>query len=182
LKQQNFAGALFGLGFLLALAGRSEAQSHGTFRAMPEPANSRRGVATAPRQPTVVVVPSSSVVNPVFPRQPIAFTWIPAILMSDGTVMADFGMGYEQVTRSCNNTVVVQSQQSTVFSSEPRVVAGNGVVLSPGPTYTQPVPNQPTASQLNLPSAQSRFPVLTSASQASCFSRDPGGRIFVVRQ
>ena len=171
-----------GLGFALALAGRAEAQSKGTFRATPEPANSRRGVATVAKQPTIVVVPSSSVVNPVFVRQPVAFIWIPAILMSDGTVVADFGMGYEPVTRSCDNTVIVGSQQSTVFSNEMRVVAGNGVVLSQGPTYTQPVPNQQTASQQNLPSAQSRFSVLTAASQTSCFSRDQNGRVFVVRQ
>ena len=100
---------------------------------------------------------------------------IPAILMSDGTVLADFGFGYEPVTRACGNAVVM---------STPQVFAGNGVVLSPGSTtvtYTQPVPNQATPSQQNLPSAQSRYPILTAVSQSACFTRDAQGRFFVAR-
>jgi hypothetical protein len=68
--------------------------------------------------------------------------------------------------------------------STPTVFAGNGVILSRGTTtvtYTQPVPNQMTPSQQNLPSAQSRFPILTAASQTACFTRDAQGRFFVAR-
>jgi hypothetical protein len=169
---------------LLALtADHAAAQSRaGTFRASPPPSGSRRATEAQRPQPQVVVVPSSpgtgfgGVTNqPVFPRQPVAFTLIPAILMSDGTVMADFGFGFEPVTRACGNAVVM---------STPTVFAGNGVILSRGTTtvtYTQPVPNQITPSQQNLPSAQSRFPILTAASQTACFTRDAQGRFFVAR-
>ena len=164
--------ALLSLGVALSPVG---AQSRTVFRADPAQPNSQRGVQVQ-RQPTVVVVPQPFVSSLVFPRQPVAFITIPAILLSDGTVLADFGLGYAPVTRACNSQVVVLS------GSQPRVIAGNGVVLSGAPTYTQPVPNQATASQQMLPSNQSRYPILTSASQTSCFSRDGGGSVFVVRQ
>lgn len=159
-------------GLVLALGGSLGAQSNGTWRISPE-SNSRRGIETPPKQSQVVVVPSLEFGGAVFPRQPIAFVMIPAILMSDGTVLANFGMGYEPVTRSCGGTVVVTT---------PQVVASNGRVLNQRPTYMQPAPNQATASQQNLPSAQRSFPILTAASQTACFSSDPSGRFFVVRQ
>ena len=187
LKNPTIHGAFFGVALMLALtAGQAAAQSKaGTFRASPPPSGSRRATEAPRPQPTIVVVPSSSgagiggfggVINQsVFPRQPVAFTLIPAILMSDGTVLADFGFGFEPVTRACGNAVVM---------STPTVFAGNGVILSRGTTtvtYTQPVPNQMTPSQQNLPSAQSRFPILTAASQTACFTRDAQGRFFVAR-
>jgi hypothetical protein len=184
LKKPTIRGTLFGVVTLLALtAGEAASQSRaGTFRASPPPSGSRRATETPHPQPNVVVVPSSGgqfgggvITQSVFPRQPVAFTLIPAILMSDGTVLADFGFGYESVTRACGNAVVM---------STPTVFAGNGVILSRGTTtvtYTQPVPNQATPSQQNLPSAQSRYPILTAASQTACFARDAQGRFFVAR-
>jgi hypothetical protein len=99
---------------------------------------------------------------------------IPAIVLSDGTVVANFGFGFEPVFRSCGGVVVV---------GEPRVVAGNGVILSAGtPTYTQPVPNQATASQQLLSSNQSiNAANLSAAAQSACFGRDGAGRIVVFR-
>jgi len=175
---------LLGVAMLLVLdAGQAGAQSRaGTFKASPPPSGSRRATETQRPQPQVIVVPSSGgqfgagvITQSVFPRQPVAFTLIPAILLSDGTVLADFGFGYEPVTRACGNAVVM---------STPTVFAGNGVILSQGTTtvtYTQPVPNQATPSQQNLPSAQSRYPILTAASQTACFTRDAQGRFFVAR-
>jgi hypothetical protein len=166
---------------LVLNVGQAAAQSRaGTFRASPPPSGSRRATEAQRPQPQVILVPSSSGLGggtrqSVFPLQPVAFTLIPAILLSDGTVLADFGFGYEPVTRACGNTVVM---------STPTVFAGNGVILSRGTTtvtYTQPVPNQVTPSQQNLPSAQSRFPILTAASQTACFTRDAQGRFFVAR-
>ena len=161
-----------GLGLVIGLATAAQAQTNGTWRVSPEP-NTRRGVETPPPQPTVVVVPA----QPGFPQvapQPVTYFVLPAILLSDGTILANFGMGYEPVTRSCGSYFVVSNQQ--------RVVAGNGKVLSQGPTYTQPVPNQQTASQQNLPSAQNRYPILTAASQLSCWSMDANGRPYVLRR
>ena len=133
-------------------------------------------IARDPQPAVVFVTPSSTVFSrSVFPRQPIAFTLIPAIILSDGTVVANFGFGFEPVFRSCGGAVVV---------GEPRVIAGNGVILSPGTptTYTQPVPNQMTPSQQLLPSAQSTNAAnLSLAAQSACFSRDAAGRIVVFR-
>jgi len=181
LKASTIAKACLGLVLSAPVAGVAAAQSKPTtFRAQP-PASGRRIATETPRpQVTIVAVPFSPGFNQplnqsVFPRQPVAFTLIPAILMSDGTVLADFGFGFEPVTRACGNAVVM---------STPQVIAGNGVVLSRGSstvTFTQPVPNQATPSQLNLPSAQSQFPILTAASQSACFTRDAQGRFFVVR-
>ena len=179
LKQPTILGAVLGVAVLVSLTTtEASAQARaGTFRASPPPASRRATEAPRP-QPTVVVVPQApagSFINRPLFVQPVAFTLIPAIFLSDGTVLADFGFGYEPVTRACGNAVVM---------STPTVFAGNGVVLTPGTTtvtYTQPVPNQQTASQQNLPSAQSRFPILTAASQTACFTRDAQGRFFVVR-
>lgn len=157
----------------LAAAGAAHAQSGGVFRLSPE-LNGTRAVE-ARKQPVVVVVSEQRVRQPhVFPRYPVAATLVPAILMSDGSVFANFGFGYEPVYRSCSGAVVV---------GEPTVVAGNGVVLSQQqrPTYTQPVPNQQTASQQLAQSNLSRPVVVSGAAQASCFSRDGAGRVFVYR-
>jgi hypothetical protein len=75
---------------------------------------------------------------------------------------------------------------STVASRPHRVIASNGVVLhqpSP-PTYTQPVPQQQTSSQLSLPSAASTQPrtvIVSGATHLPCFTRDAAGRVVVFR-
>jgi hypothetical protein len=66
-----------------------------------------------------------------------------------------------------------------VVAGEPRVVAGNGQVLSrpAAPTFTQPVPNQITPSQQM--SSYNRMFGGSDAARASCFTRDARGRVFV---
>jgi hypothetical protein len=159
----------------LTLAARaSEAQIvNGVWQSTPQPAGTA-AVARDP-QPFVVVSPTPTVFSrSVFPRQAVLFTTIPAILLSDGTIVANFGFGFEPVYRACGGAVVV---------GEPRVIAGNGVVLSPGtPTYTQPVPNQATASQQLLSSAQSVSAAgLSTAARSACFSRDAAGGLVIFR-
>jgi hypothetical protein len=53
-----------------------------------------------------------------YPAYPVAMTYVPAILMSDGTVWADFGSGYVRVVRSCR---------------EPRVIDARGMPKSRAP-------------------------------------------------
>lgn len=154
---------------LASVAPEVGAQATGTWRVSPEP--NRRAFETPPK-PREPEFGSSPKADPaVFRRQPLAFVMIPAILMSDGTVLANFGMGYEPVTRSCGGAVVVGSQ--------PTVVGSNGRTLSrPSPTTpgrTRPLSVVPQQSQ-------ARFPILTAASQASCFTTDGAGHFFVVRQ
>lgn len=180
LKMLKICGTL--LGFMLALALWSSAadaqQVNGVWTITPQTSPANQGIARDP-QPTVFFVTPSSGFNTglhsrtVFPRHPIAFTMIPAIIMSDGTVVADFGFGFEPVVRSCSGIVVV---------GQPRVMASNGVVLSQGtPSYTQPVPAQVTPSQQILPSAQGRNGIVSAVAQTACFSRDATGRVVVFR-
>jgi len=148
-------------------------QSGGVWRLSPEP-NGTRAVE-ARKEPTVVVVSEPRIPQRhVFPRFPVLVTLVPAILMSDGSVFANFGFGYEPVYRSCSGAVVV---------GQPTVVASNGVVLSQPqrPTYTQPVPNQQTASQQFARANLAGTAVVSDAAQSSCFNRDASGRVFVYR-
>lgn len=110
--------------------------------------------------------------NPYYPAP--THVLVPAVITADGRIFANFGGGYEPVYRSCYSNAVVVGQ--------PAVIGANGVVLSPAqpPTYTQPVPNQQTASQQLLPSNQHNRVVVSNATQA-CYSRDPYGRVLVYR-
>ena len=101
---------------------------------------------------------------------------IPAVVLNDGSIFADFGYGYERVFRSCSSNAVVR--QPVVGS--PVVIGSNGVVLSAVPTYTQPVPNQQTSSQQMAARVTEQQPASVRA-QTACFNRDGAGRVFVVR-
>jgi len=117
--------------------------------------------------------PAPAVVsNPIVISQPVAVSLMPVVLMSDGTIFANFGFGFERVARACSSTLVV---------GQPTVVASNGVVLSQPkqPTYTQPVPNQQTASQTVVNGSQQT--TLSVPAQRACFNRDVSGRVFVYR-
>lgn len=168
-------GTMLAAALLLPAAGLHAQNDGARWTLTPRSGSSSRvGVAAQPAQP-VAIVPSPTT---FFPAQPVVFTLLPAIVLSDGTVLADFGFGFEPVQRFCGQQVVV--------SGQPQVIGSNGVVLRGGNGDGRlgdlpPVPNQPTQSQLNLPSNQSRFPILTAASQTACWTRDGTGRFFVVR-
>lgn len=73
----------------------------------------------------------------------------------------------------------------TSFPVASRVIASNGVVLSTSepPTYTQPVPNQVTASQQMLPSVRAasrnnRTVLVSGVTRAACYGRDAAGRVY----
>ncbi|HJQ21268.1 MAG TPA: hypothetical protein VJ867_13050 [Gemmatimonadaceae bacterium] len=95
--------------------------------------------------------------GPTYVAYPVAYTYIPAVLLSDGTVLANFGMGFEVVQRFCGSTYV---------SNSPLIVSPNGQPVMSGDL--PPAPNQATQSAQNLPSNQ-RFPVRTGVSQTSCY-------------
>lgn len=142
----------------MGLACGAEGQSNvGVFR---PPAQNGRGTV---RQP----FPSAdqpAINGPSYPVYPIAFTLLPAIVMSDGTVYANFGFGYEPVSRACGRS---------------RVLDGRG--MSTSQRYPQPAPAQRTASEQNLPSAQARRAAAARAAQGACYARDGYGRLVVVR-
>lgn len=182
LKKLAPGTVLLALG-LVGLADTASAQlSGGQWRLPPAGGSAApRGVEARPQatvfhpqgNPQTVFRRHPGAYNPYYPAA--TYTLVPAIITADGRIFANFGGGYEPVYRSCYGNAVVVGQ--------PAVVGANGVVLSPAqpPTYTQPVPNQQTASQQLLPSNQHNRVVVSSAAQASCYGRDPYGRVLVYR-
>ena len=148
---------------LTAVAASDGQLANGRWQQQPTSAGSRRAVQ-APRADTVASALTPGV-------RPIALRLIPAMVMSDGSIYADFGNGLEPVRRACSN-VVVSTRQIPV-------IAGNGQVLFQTGPGTQPSPAQLTQSQLNLPSASQR--PASRAALSSCFMRDASGRVFVPR-
>lgn len=166
-KRLVTAGTLFGVALGLALSSEvaSAQNSNGQWRLQPTASGSQQAVERSPAPATSV---TDQVLGEAVFRRPVAVTLVPAILMSDGSVFANFGFGFEPISRPCSNAVV---------GGQLKVVGSNGVVLSQ-PTYTQPVPSQQTASQQALGS--SRRP-LSMPAQSACFNRDAAGRVFVYR-
>jgi hypothetical protein len=99
---------------------------------------------------------------------------IPAIVMSDGSIVADFGAGLEPVRRACPGSVADMPLRVVggVTSTQP----APGLQAAPG---MQAAPAQATASQQALPSAQVR--AANQAARASCHLRDQRGRAFATR-
>lgn len=156
----------------LAVAAPVGAQTGGKFT-LPVQKAVRQGVEARPAQTVVVVDPYNYYRNPSYPMQPVPvqFTLVPAVLMSDGSIFANFGFGYEPVFRSCSAVVV---------TGPVRRIGANGVVLTQSNAlpYTPPVPNQMTTSQQMIANGHR----LSGPAQTGCFTRDGAGRIFVYRR
>jgi hypothetical protein len=146
------------------------------------PAAGKRGVQQpAPSQPTPVVQPNGSRPSTHTPDPaavPVALKLVPAVLMSDGSILADFGFGLERVRRPCSSAVVRPS----------RVLGGNGQVLSQAAPGLQPVPQmqpapgmQPAPQMQPAPGQPMSQRQLSEAALASCFTRDANGRVFVTQ-
>jgi hypothetical protein len=123
----------------------------------------RQGVQAS--QPAAPATSQSS--NAVVPIRVIH-----AVVMSDGSVMADFGAGLEPVQRSCGGNF--QHMPLRIIGSLP---PAPGMHPAPG---MQPAPAQQTESQKALPSAQVRA-AANQAAKASCHLRDANGRVFATR-
>jgi len=143
-------------------------------------AGSAAGIA---RAPTVVVVPgANNIVNTTAGNA--IYANIPALILPDGRVFADFGRGYEQVTRSCRAVIAAggfDGESLVQPSVQQPVVTQPSVGVSPVLPYTPPVPNQQTASQqmLQQPIGQPGQPVVVNA--RSCWADDGRGRVFAAR-
>lgn len=174
MKKLDFGTAL--LAGLLA-AGPVGAQSGGKF-SLPAQGAARQGVESRPAQ-TVVVDQNHYYRNPSYPShpsypsypvQPAQFIMVPALLMSDGSIFANFGFGYEPVIRTCYAVSTAPMQR----------IGANGVALhnSDAMPYTPAVPNQMTASQQMIANGTR----LSGPAQLACFTRDAAGRVFVYRR
>jgi len=139
-------------GALLVTATALEAQTQRVFRP-------RQGAPRQAAQPITKAEPAD--VAPASPSYPISRTLVPAIIMSDGSVYANFGYGYELVRRRCAALPVLGS---------------NGPLGQP--TYTQPVPAQLTASEQAIRS-QNQTP--SAQASASCYRLAAYGPVVVVR-
>ena len=126
-----------GLALTAVLAGSAQAQLvDGQWRAT-QPQRGGR-VAVQVNAPTVF---AQQTMNPMlYPRQPVQFTYVPTIVMSDGSVYANYGYGYQQVV-TCGPSVV------TPYVASPYPVYGGGTVGNAAPSGLPPVPNQQTRSQ-----------------------------------
>ena len=153
---------------LLLAAAPLGAQSGGKF-SLPAQGTVRQGVEARPPQ-TVVVDQNYYYRNPSYPVQPVQFILVPALLMSDGSIFANFGFGYEPVVRTCYAVSTAPVQR----------IGANGVALhnSNAMPYTPPVPNQMTASQQMIANGTR----LSAPAQLACFTRDAAGRVFVYRR
>lgn len=107
-----FAAAAAAAALVLA-AGVAEAQQYPLRLPRGTSATVQRGTSAPERVREEALRPNP----PVGPLYPVAFTYIPAIVMSDGTVWANFGYGYVQVRTACR---------------EPRVIDGRGMPATRG--------------------------------------------------
>ena len=158
---------------VLAGSASADAQARGKFT-MPAKGPPRQAVQprAADRQTKPVHV------HRVRPAFPVAFTLLPAVIMSDGRVFADFGFGYEPVSRPCAPAFVA----APTFSTSPiPVVAGNGIVLSSGTPRMQPPPRLTPNSPSAVPPAHAAQQVVVASARAdACFRHEPAGHVVVV--
>lgn len=155
----------------LAMSGAQAQTARGSWRApATSSASSRRGVA-ATTQPQTNQSPPSSPFGVPAPHV-VAVKLVPAVIMSDGSVLADFGFGLEPVRRACVGGVG--------GLGDARSLSSGAVIPTQGASGLPPAPAQRTASQQNLTS-QPQFRQPSRAALGSCFTRDAFGRVFVTR-
>jgi hypothetical protein len=131
-----------------------------------------------------------------YPAYPVAYVLLPAVIMSDGRVYADFGYGYESVSRGCGAGVALTTYTPPPIYPPPTmntgtnggipVVAGNGTVLA---NTVSPPPVQPSRSYENLPhhqqarrehdAAQAAAVQQRARDAASCWRQDHSGFVVV---
>ena len=135
------------------------------------PAKSGTAGAAAPRQGTEVRPAQRETPRATLNNGAVPLRVIRAVLMSDGSIVADFGFGLERVVRACS---------SEAANMPLRIVASGSANSQPVPQLQpvpgmQPAPAQMTASQQMAQHAPSQ------AAQVSCHLRDQSGHIFATR-
>jgi hypothetical protein len=142
---------------------------NGRWQAPPKSTSGKQGVIVerpATPQPGLVPNPTAPIPGnpsyPLQPVQPVQFTLVPAVIMPDGSIFANFGFGFEPVLRSCVSNVVV-------VSGQPQRIASNGAAI-PNHGARQPQAAQVQAVRLSPPA------------QTGCFTRDSFGRVFVYKR
>jgi hypothetical protein len=139
------------------------------------------GIAPPP-QTFIIVTGNDRFVGPVANGSTVIFANIPAFVLTDGRVFANFGRGIEQVVRACGGLL---NTSGSLFESNAQPVVSQPTVIQPVAGATQPlpftpnVPNEPTISQQMLVQALATGPVLVNAN--SCWAANRVGQVFVTR-
>lgn len=98
---------MFGAAVVLTLAaGVAQAQQYPLRLPQGTSSGAQRGTSAPERVRHEPLLPNP----PVGPLYPVGFTYIPAIVMSDGTVWANFGYGYVQVRTPCRQARVIDGR------------------------------------------------------------------------
>ena len=148
-----------------------------------------RVAGIAPPPAAVLVVPNQQV---FIPRGFSIVGNVPVVTLTDGRVFANFGNGFEQIVRNCSALVTFVNPQ-VIQPAVVQPVVVQPVVLAPSTTvatqpippipYTQPWPNQATASQEMLAAAgqQALISQSTVINSTTCFSGNGQGQVFIAR-
>ena len=148
----------------------------------------RTGVAAAGQVAGIAapVVRAERIVAP--PPGSFVIGGVPVIVFPDGRMFADFGYGYEPITRGCGGAALYM--QSVAVPVQPAVVQPTVAQPSAGTSerlpYTPPVPAQQTASQQMLSQQGSSSIAASSArtgfgANAACLGIDARGQYVVAR-
>jgi len=149
------------------------------------PARARiAGIAPAT---TLIVVSGDEAFFTPLPNNAVIFANVPAFVLPDGRVFANFGNGIQQVIQPCLNVVTgtVLNTSGNLFVNNAQPVVEQPVVVQPPAGASQPlpftpnVPNQLTISQQMLVQALTTGPVVVNT--ASCFAANRVGQVFVTR-
>lgn len=164
---------------LLALAGSlalvalqtesaSAQSSGGEWRFPSRPAGR---TAAQPFKPKTPPVPPGQVshLNPLTHRVPVAI--VPAVLMSDGSIFANFGFGFEPVVRVCPGARLGP------------VIASNGVVLQAAPSTTHGPAStaRMTVSQLARSGVPVHHAAVSDMARLACYASGGAPLAYVYR-
>jgi hypothetical protein len=149
------------------------------------PARARiAGIAPAT---TLIVVSGDEALFTPLPNNAVIFANVPAFVLPDGRVFANFGNGIQQVIQPCLNvlTGTALNTSGNLFVNNAQPVVEQPVVIQPSAGASQPlpftpnVPNQLTISQQMLVQALVTGPIVVNT--ASCFAANRVGQVFVTR-
>jgi hypothetical protein len=168
---------------LSLLSGQVVHTRTGTAAGSVAPAAPARIAGIAPPPPTIVIVTGDERFYTPTGNEQVIFANIPAFVLSDGRVFANFGGNIQEVARQCAG--VLNTTAEGLFNTFGQPVVTQPTVVQPTAGATQPppftpnVPNQPTFSQQMLVQAIASGPVVVNPS--SCWAANRVGQVFVTR-
>jgi hypothetical protein len=131
--------------------------------------------------PTYIIVSGEQFIPPPVAGT-VIFANIPAFVLTDGRVFANFGRGIEQVVRPCG---AVLNTMGELFYYPDQPVVEQPTVVQPTPGASQPqpfqpnIPNEPPFSQQVL--VQALATGLVPVNPYSCWAANRVGKVFVTR-